>query len=70
MGGRRIVCRVRFRRDMRDFSAVEPEVPGGVGMGFRPVFMAEEDPGGEDEEDDEDRAHQIGFSGEGLLWLT
>lgn len=61
-----------FRRcgDVGDFSAVESEVPGRVGMGLGPIIVTEEDSGGEDEEDEEDRAHQFGFSGAGFLWVT
>ena len=59
MNGRRLVGGAGFCGDMRDFPAMEAEVPGGIGVGFRPVFMAEEDAGGEHEEDEEDRAHGI-----------
>ena len=44
---------------VRDFPTVEPEVPSRVGMRLRPVFMTEEDADGEDNENDDNRAHGI-----------
>ena len=54
-----IVCCGLFGGIVGDFPAVKSEVPGRVGVGLRPELMAEENSNGEDDENDDDRAHGI-----------
>ena len=59
MGGGWLVGGLLIVRHVGNFPAVEAEVPGGIGVCPRPVFMAEEDAGCEDEENKEDWSHGI-----------